>query len=69
MNRLVPILTVVAAIVAIWYVATVGMNAQWARDQAAISSSSTKTWPSSTHERNPGNVSLLLYSLTPVSRR
>ncbi|MCR9152124.1 MAG: ABC transporter permease [Rhodobacteraceae bacterium] len=35
MNRLVPILTVVAAIVAIWYVATVGMNAQWARDQAA----------------------------------
>ncbi len=34
MNRLLPILTVVAAIVAIWYVATVWMNAQWTRDQA-----------------------------------
>ena len=35
MRNLVPILTVVAAIVALWYVGTVALNAQWARDQAA----------------------------------
>ncbi|WP_095590078.1 ABC transporter permease [Actibacterium ureilyticum] len=35
MRTLVPILTVIAAIVAIWYAAAIFMNAQWARDQAA----------------------------------
>lgn len=35
MRTLIPILAVVAAIVAIWYAAAVFMNAQWTRDQAA----------------------------------
>ena len=35
MRSLLPILTVVAAIVAFWYVGAVALNAQWARDQAA----------------------------------
>jgi len=35
MNRLLPILAVVAAIAVLWYLAAVPMNAQWARDQAA----------------------------------
>ena len=35
MRAVVPILTVVAAIVVLWYAAAVPMNAQWARDQAA----------------------------------
>jgi NitT/TauT family transport system permease protein len=35
MKSIVPILTVVAAIVVIWYGAAVWMNAQWAQDQAA----------------------------------
>ncbi|MCB1337499.1 MAG: ABC transporter permease [Maritimibacter sp.] len=35
MKSLLPILTVVAAIVALWYAAAVPMNAPWARDQAA----------------------------------
>jgi len=35
MNRLLPILAVVAAIAVLWYIAAVPMNAQWARDQAA----------------------------------
>lgn len=30
-----PVLTVIAAIVAIWYVAAAGLNLQWERDQAA----------------------------------
>lgn len=34
MNRVIPVLTVLAALVAIWYVAAVGLNAQWANDQA-----------------------------------
>jgi len=34
MNRILPILAVVAAIVAIWYAAAVRMNAQWEYDQA-----------------------------------
>ena len=34
MRSLLPILTVVAAIVALWYVASIGMNAKWAKDQA-----------------------------------
>ncbi|MEO0360934.1 MAG: ABC transporter permease, partial [Pseudomonadota bacterium] len=34
MTRAVPVLTVVAAIMAIWYAAAVLMNAQWERDQA-----------------------------------
>lgn len=35
MRAVVPALTVIGVIVAIWYVATVWMNAQWTRDQAA----------------------------------
>ncbi|MGP3696139.1 ABC transporter permease [Rhodobacter sp. NSM] len=35
MRSLVPVLTVVAVIVALWYAASVAMNAQWVRDQAA----------------------------------
>lgn len=35
MKNILPILTVVAAIVVIWYVAAVPMNAKWAQDQAA----------------------------------
>ncbi|MBV7380215.1 ABC transporter permease [Maritimibacter dapengensis] len=35
MKTILPILTVVAAIVAIWYAAAIPMNAQWAKDQAA----------------------------------
>lgn len=33
-RRVVPVLTVLLAILVIWYVAAVGMNAQWVRDQA-----------------------------------
>ena len=35
MNRVLPVLSVLAAIVALWYLAAVGMNASWVRDQAA----------------------------------
>ena len=35
MSRALPVLTVVAAIVALWYAAVIPMNAPWARDQAA----------------------------------
>jgi len=35
MKSVLPILTVVATIVVLWYAAAVPMNAQWARDQAA----------------------------------
>ncbi|MCI2399936.1 ABC transporter permease [Aliiroseovarius subalbicans] len=34
MNRIVPILTVVLAIVVLWYGAAIGMNKKWALDQA-----------------------------------
>ncbi|WP_323036546.1 ABC transporter permease [Pararhodobacter sp.] len=34
MSRALPVLTVVAALLAAWYVAVVPMNAQWERDQA-----------------------------------
>ena len=34
MNRILPILTIVAVIIAIWYAATIRMNAQWEYDQA-----------------------------------
>lgn len=34
MNRLLPILTICAAIIALWYIGTVRMNAQWEYDQA-----------------------------------
>jgi NitT/TauT family transport system permease protein len=34
MTRAVPVLTVVAALVAVWYLAAVWLNAPWARDQA-----------------------------------
>ena len=34
MKNIVPILTVVAAIVVIWYAAAIPMNSQWALDQA-----------------------------------
>jgi NitT/TauT family transport system permease protein len=35
MRNLVPILTVTLALIAVWYLAVVPMNAQWERDQAA----------------------------------
>lgn len=35
MTRALPVLTVVAALLALWYVAVIPMNAQWERDQAA----------------------------------
>jgi NitT/TauT family transport system permease protein len=35
MRSILPVLTVVAVIVALWYAACVPMNAQWTRDQAA----------------------------------
>ena len=35
MTRALPVLTVVAALLALWYAAVVPMNAQWERDQAA----------------------------------
>jgi len=35
MRALVPVLSVVAAIMVLWYAAAVPMNAQWTRDQAA----------------------------------
>ncbi|WP_299904237.1 ABC transporter permease [uncultured Paracoccus sp.] len=35
MTRALPVLTVLAAIILIWYLAAIGMNAQWAEDQAA----------------------------------
>lgn len=35
MSRLLPVLTVLIAIVAVWYLGSVAMNAQWTRDQAA----------------------------------
>ncbi len=35
MKNVLPILTVVAAIVVMWYAAAIGMNAKWAREQAA----------------------------------
>ena len=34
MNRLLPILTICLAIIALWYIGTVRMNAQWEYDQA-----------------------------------
>ncbi len=35
MSRLLPVLSVVGAIVVLWYGATIWLNAQWTRDQAA----------------------------------
>lgn len=35
MSRVLPVLSVLAAIVALWYLAAVGMNAAWVHDQAA----------------------------------
>jgi NitT/TauT family transport system permease protein len=35
MRNLLPVLTILAAILALWYVAAVALNAPWARDQAA----------------------------------
>ncbi|HHB81627.1 MAG TPA: ABC transporter permease [Aliiroseovarius sp.] len=35
MKSILPILTVVAAIVVLWYAAAIGMNGKWAREQAA----------------------------------
>jgi NitT/TauT family transport system permease protein len=34
-GRILPVLTVIAVVVAVWYAAAVWMNAPWARDQAA----------------------------------
>ncbi|MBV7408234.1 ABC transporter permease [Maritimibacter sp. DP1N21-5] len=44
MNKLLPILAVVAAIIVVWYGAAVKMNAQWAMDQAARAET-TLTFP------------------------
>lgn len=51
MRNLLPILAILAAILALWYVAAVALNAPWARDQAAragetlsISSLVADTW-------------------------
>ncbi len=51
MRNLLPILTILAAILALWYAAAVALNAPWARDQAAragetlsISSLVADTW-------------------------
>ncbi|MFZ0100022.1 MAG: ABC transporter permease, partial [Gemmobacter sp.] len=35
MRSLVPILTVIAAIIGVWYLAAIWMNATWVYDQAA----------------------------------
>ncbi|MEY2957168.1 MAG: ABC transporter permease [Gemmobacter sp.] len=35
MRRFLPVLTVVAALIVVWYAAAVALNAQWTRDQAA----------------------------------
>ncbi|MDS9468351.1 ABC transporter permease [Paracoccus sp. MBLB3053] len=35
MSRALPVLTVILAIILVWYVAAVGLNAAWVRDQAA----------------------------------
>ena len=35
LTRAFPVLTVVAVLLALWYVAVIPMNAQWERDQAA----------------------------------
>ena len=35
MRALIPVATVIAALIALWYAAVVPMNAQWTRDQAA----------------------------------
>ncbi len=43
MNRVLPILTVIAAIIVVWYGAAVGMNAAWVRDQAARAGTSVTT--------------------------
>ncbi|TYB82990.1 ABC transporter permease [Maritimibacter fusiformis] len=43
MRSVIPILTMVAAIVVIWYGAAIGMNAQWARDQAARAGTTLST--------------------------
>ncbi|MDO5706939.1 MAG: ABC transporter permease subunit [Paracoccus sp. (in: a-proteobacteria)] len=43
MSRILPVLTVLLAIMAIWYLAAFWMNAQWARDQAARAGSELTT--------------------------
>ncbi|MRX50823.1 ABC transporter permease subunit [Paracoccus sp. S-4012] len=43
MRHVVPVLTVLGVIVAIWYAAAIGMNARWERDQAARAGE-TITW-------------------------
>lgn len=51
MRNLLPVLTIVATLLALWYAAAVALNAQWARDQAAragetltLSALVTDTW-------------------------
>ncbi|MFN3642429.1 MAG: ABC transporter permease [Gemmobacter sp.] len=44
MRSLAPVLTVIAAILALWYAGAVALNAQWTRDQAARAGT-TVTWP------------------------
>lgn len=43
MSRVLPVLTVLLAIVALWYLAAVGMNAPWVRDQAARAGTEVST--------------------------
>lgn len=43
MSRVLPVLTVLLAIAALWYLAAVGMNAAWVRDQAARAGTEVST--------------------------
>ena len=43
-SRAVPVLVVVLAIVVVWYLAAVGMNARWALDQAARAEAELTSW-------------------------
>ena len=43
MSRVLPVLTVLLAIIAVWYLAAIGMNAAWVRDQAARAGESVTT--------------------------
>lgn len=44
MNRILPILTVVLAILALWYIAAIWLNAQWVLDQAERAGHSVGLW-------------------------
>jgi NitT/TauT family transport system permease protein len=44
MTRVFPVLTVLAALVAVWYAAAVWMNATWVFDQAQTRNGQDVTW-------------------------